>query len=267
MNHYLVKPSQKVKLGDWNPDDQEVRPGGKRKTEKTLEDLEGKLDELQELLYAESKHRLLVVLQGIDTAGKDGVIRHVFHGVNPQGVKVAAFKVPTPDDLAHDYLWRVHPHVPANGEIVIFNRSHYEDVLVVRVHQLAPETIWRRRFDQINEFEKILSEEGTTILKFYLHISQDEQKKRLEQRRDDPRKRWKLSSADIKERQLWDDYQRAYEEMLSRTSTSWAPWMIVPSNHKNTRNLIVATALVQALENLKMSYPQPSEDIQHMVIP
>src|SRR5512139_1097344 len=180
------------------------------------------MDELQEILHAENKHRILVVLQGIDTAGKDGVMRSVFGDINPSGCRVANFKVPTIHELAHDYLWRVHQQIPGKGEIVIFNRSHYEDVLVVRVHNLVPEEVWKKRYDQINDFERMLSEEGTTVLKFFLYIDKEEQRKRLQERVDNPKKRWKFSLGDLKERELWPQYIAAYEDMLNKTSTDWA---------------------------------------------
>jgi PPK2 family polyphosphate:nucleotide phosphotransferase len=202
----------------------------------------------------------------MDTGGKDGTIRHVFDGVNPQGVKVASFKKPTPRELAHDYLWRVHPHTPGNGEIVIFNRSHYEDVLVVRVHELVPKKVWNRRYEQINDFERRLAEEGTTILKFFLHISKQEQKERLRARLDEPDKNWKFSSGDLAERALWDDYQQAYEDVLSNTSTKWAPWYIIPADQKWFRNLLISQILVDTLERLKMRYPEAEEGLDGVVI-
>jgi PPK2 family polyphosphate:nucleotide phosphotransferase len=202
----------------------------------------------------------------MDTGGKDGVIRHVFDGVNPQGVRVASFKQPTPAELAHDYLWRVHQQTPAKGELVIFNRSHYEDVLVVRVHNLVPEALWRRRYEQINAFEKLLAEEGTTILKFYLHIDLDEQKERLQARLDDPAKRWKFAKGDLDERKRWPQYMAAYEEMLSKTSTAWAPWYIIPANRKWYRNLVISQIIVETLEGLAMSYPPAAAGLEDIVI-
>jgi PPK2 family polyphosphate:nucleotide phosphotransferase len=228
--------------------------------------LNGRLEELQEMLWAEHRHKVLVVLQGMDTSGKDGTIGHVFDGVNPLGVRVAAFKAPSPEELEHDFLWRVHPKVPGSGEMVIFNRSHYEDVLAVRVHRLVAAEVWQARYDQINAFEKLLSESGTTILKFYLHIDADEQKERLQARLDDPTKRWKFRKGDLADRKLWQDYTAAYEEALARTSTAHAPWTIVPANKKWYRNLVVATVLVEALEKLDMKYPEPEEDLDGIVI-
>jgi PPK2 family polyphosphate:nucleotide phosphotransferase len=232
VERYRVLPGSRVELSAWDPEDQQLYDGNKKKGKKALLPLNRRLETLQELLYAENKHKLLVVLQGADTAGKDGTIRHVFEGVNPQGVKVASFKVPTPAELAHDYLWRVHQQTPGRGEIVIFNRSHYEDVLVVRVHNLVPVEVWQRRYEQINAFEAMLADEGTTILKFFLHISKEEQKKRLQDRLTDPEKQWKFSRGDLAERQHWDRYMEAYEVMLSKTSTAQAPWYIVPANRK-----------------------------------
>jgi PPK2 family polyphosphate:nucleotide phosphotransferase len=219
------------------------------------------LRDLQEVLFAEHKQKVLVVLQGIDTAGKDGTIEHVFGDVNPQGTKVANFKVPTPRELDHDYLWRVHPHTPGKGEIVIFNRSHYEDVLVVRVHELAPKSVWKKRYEHINAFEKLLADEGATILKFFLYISKEEQAQRFLARLEEPNKRWKFNPGDLEERQRWDDYKGAFEDMLSKTSTPWAPWYVVPSDRKWYRNLVVASVIVEKLQSLSMQAPQELPDI------
>jgi PPK2 family polyphosphate:nucleotide phosphotransferase len=267
LEHYRVKPDTAITLSEWDPGDKRAFTGGKTKGRRALRALNQRLEALQELLYAEHRHRLLIVLQATDTGGKDGTIRHVFEGVNPQGVKVANFKKPTPQELDHDYLWRVHPHVPGNGEISIFNRSHYEDVLVVRVHELVPREVWSRRYAQINDFERLLAEEGSTILKFFLHIDKQEQKERLQARLDDPSKRWKFNPDDLAERELWPAYIAAYEEVLSRTSTTWAPWYIVPANRKWYRNLVVAGVIVQALEKLDMSYPDRQEALDQIEIP
>lgn len=210
---------------------------------------------LQELLYAEHKHSVLVVLQGMDSAGKDGTIRRVFQGVNPQGVRVASFRQPSVHELDHDFLWRVHEQVPARGEMVLFNRSHYEDVLVTRVHGLVSRSVWERRYRAINDFESELNEEGTTVLKFFLHISRAEQKKRLNQRLADPSKHWKFRPTDVEERRRWPAYVRAYEEMLGKTSTRSAPWYVVPSNRKWYRDLFVSGRIVGVLEGLRMRYP------------
>jgi PPK2 family polyphosphate:nucleotide phosphotransferase len=266
MQSYRVKPGSQIDLRDWDPNDTSAYDGDKTEGKDQLLQLNRRLEELQELLYAEHKHKLLIVLQAMDTGGKDGTIRKVFEGVNPQGVKVASFKAPTPEELDHDYVWRVHRHVPGKGEIVIFNRSHYEDVLVVRVHELAPPKVWKRRYTQINDFERMLAEEGTTILKFFLHIDLDEQKQRLQARLDDPRKRWKFNVDDLKERERWGEYMQAYADAISRTSTKWAPWYIVPSNRNWYRNLVVASTIVETLEGLKMKYPEPAENLDQVVI-
>jgi PPK2 family polyphosphate:nucleotide phosphotransferase len=202
----------------------------------------------------------------MDTGGKDGVIRAVFDGVNPAGVRVASFKVPTPEELSHDYLWRIHKQTPGKGEIVIFNRSHYEDVLVVRVHNLVPKETWRKRFDHINNFEKLLSDEGTTILKFFLHISKDEQKERLQERLDIPEKQWKFSAGDLKERLLWDEYQNAYEDVLNKTSTKYAPWHIIPANRNWYRNWLISSIIVDTLKSFKMKFPQPEQNLSEIKI-
>ncbi len=269
MEKFRVKPGSKVRLSEWDSDehvldDLEVDEKGEAK--EILEKLNRDLETLQEILYAEHRHKVLIVLQGMDTSGKDGTIRHVFEGVNPQGVRVANFKVPTQQELDHDYLWRVHAQTPGKGEIVIFNRSHYEDVLVVRVHQLVPKEVWSRRYDHINDFERLLTDEGTTILKFFLHISPEEQKRRLQARLDDPTKRWKFRLGDLEERKLWSAYQEAYEAVLSKTSTEWAPWYVVPSDRKWFRNLVIARVIVDTLKSLKMSYPQPEENLEGVVI-
>ena len=266
MQRYQVKPGSKVRLDDWDASETSAFDGSKDEAKEQLLKLNEELETLQEILYAQNKHKVLIVLQATDTGGKDGVIRHVFEGVNPQGVRVASFKVPTPEELGHDYLWRVHRQTPGNGEMVIFNRSHYEDVLVVRVHSLVDAKRWRKRYDQINQFERMLIEEGTLILKFFLHIDKDEQKERLQARLDDPTKHWKFSVGDLEERKLWPEYQRAYEAMLSKTSTKWAPWTIVPANRKWYRNLVVATVIVDALKSLKMSYPPAKDDLTGIVI-
>lgn len=266
MDKYRVKPGCKVDLSQYDPKDMSELPEGKEDGKALLDDLTEELEMLQELMYAERRRKLLIVLQGMDTSGKDGTIRHVFEGVNPQGVSVANFKVPTELELDHDYLWRVHPKVPGKGEIVIFNRSHYEDVLVVRVHELVPEGVWSKRYAQINDFERLLAEEGTTILKFFLHISLEEQKERLQARLDDPRKQWKFRMGDLAERKLWPEYIRAYEEAISKTSTEWAPWYIVPGDRKWYRNLVIGSIVVQALKDMDMHYPEPEEKLEGIVI-
>jgi PPK2 family polyphosphate:nucleotide phosphotransferase len=224
------------------------------------------LANLQNLLYAECKRSLLIVLQGMDTSGKDGTIRHVMSGVSPLGVTVKPFKKPNEEEAAHDFLWRVHRAVPKCGQIGIFNRSHYEDVLVVRVHELVPKKVWKQRYREINHFERNLVENNTIILKFFLHISKDEQKKRLEERLSDPTRYWKFSLDDVKERQYWPAYRKAYEAALSRCSTEWAPWHIVPADHKWYRNLVVAETIVRTLKDLDMKYPPPSVDLSKVKI-
>ena len=263
---YRVKPGKKVNLSSWDPNDTGDFEDGKKAGEKITAGLNTELEALQELLYAENKHKVLIVLQAMDTGGKDGAIRHVFDGVNPQGVKVASFKVPTPEEAAHDYLWRIHKQTPGKGEITIFNRSHYEDVLVVRVHNFVPPEVWEKRYAQIAAFEKQLAEEGTTILKFYLHIDLAEQKERLQARLDEPDKRWKFSTGDLKERKLWDEYTAAYEAVLSKTSKSYAPWYIVPANRKWFRNLVISQVIVDTLRGLDMQFPQPESGLDELVI-
>jgi PPK2 family polyphosphate:nucleotide phosphotransferase len=266
LKRYLVKPGMKVKLSDWDPNDTSEFKGNKEQARMEVQKLAHRLEELQELLFAEHKHKILIVLQAMDTGGKDGAIRHVFETVNPQGTRVANFKEPSLEELDHDYLWRVHKQVPAKGELVIFNRSHYEEVLIVRVHKLVPPDIWKQRFDQINAFEQMLAENGTTILKFYLHIDKEEQKQRLQARLDDPDKHWKFHKGDLEERKLWDEYMQAYEDVLNKTSSAAAPWIIVPANHKWYRDLVISSVLVETLEGLKMKFPQPEEDLEGLVV-
>jgi PPK2 family polyphosphate:nucleotide phosphotransferase len=225
-----------------------------------------RLSELQYLLYAEAKRSVLIVLQGIDAAGKDGTIRHVMTGLNPQGVRVTSFKVPEGDEKRHDYLWRIHRACPEWGAMGVFNRSHYEDVLVVRVHDLVPKPVWSKRYRQINEFERTLSEAGVTILKFLLYISKDEQARRFQQRLDNPKKNWKFSEADVRERRHWDDYIAAYDDMLEKCSTDYAPWYVIPSNRKWFRNLAVAQVMLDALEGMKLKIPKPVADLSHIKI-
>ncbi len=266
MDHYRIAPGTSVELARRDPAERTAFEGDKNDARVVLKDLNNRLEELQELLYAEGKHKVLIVLQAMDSGGKDGTIRHVFDGTNPQGVKVASFKKPTDEELAHDYLWRVHRHAPASGEITIFNRSHYEDVLVVRVHDLVPPEVWGRRYDHINAFEKLLADEGTTIVKFYLHISKEEQKERLQARLDEPHKRWKFAKGDLAERARWDDYTEAFEAAISKTSTEWAPWYVIPADRKWYRNLVISKILVETLEALDMRYPDPEEDLEGITI-
>ena len=221
-----------------------------------------KMRELQYLLYAEGKHSLLICLQALDAAGKDGTINHVLGAMNPQGCNVYGFKVPSKEELAHDFLWRIHARTPGKGEVVIFNRSHYESVLVERVHKLVPKEIWAERYDLINEFERGLVANGTHIIKLFLHIGADEQLRRFKQRIDDPARHWKISEFDYSERKLWNDYQEAYEDAISKTSTKHAPWYVIPSNHKWFRNLAVSNIIVDTLKTLDMEFPAPTVDIE-----
>ena len=266
MKQLLIKPGNRINLDEWDPSDSSAFEVDKKSAKEKLIELTSELSNLQELLYTEHKHRLLIILQGMDTSGKDGAIEHVFQGVNPQGVRVASFKVPTQEELDHDFLWRIHKQTPAKGEIVIFNRSHYEDVLVVRVHELVLKRVWSHRFDRINNFERMLADEGTTIIKFFLHIDLEEQKKRLQARLDAPGKRWKFRVGDLKERQLWPEYMKAYEDVLNKTSTDWAPWYLIPANRKWFRNLVIGTILVDTLKEMEMNYPEPEENLDNVVI-
>jgi PPK2 family polyphosphate:nucleotide phosphotransferase len=256
---YLVKPHQKVKLSHFPTAD----TGRYRNDEEAAVDLERhrqRLDELQELLVADCRHAILIVLQGMDTAGKDGTIRHIFTGVNPQTCNVTSFKVPTPLELKHDFLWRVHRVAPAHGTIGIFNRSHYEDVLVTRVHKLVSDDVVKERFRQIVDFERTLAENKVTILKFFLHISRDEQTRRLEERLADKDKEWKLSESDFAERRYWPQYVKAYQDAIEHTSRKHAPWFIIPSDHKWYRNVAISEILVNTIGRLKMKYPKPDFD-------
>ena len=262
--HYRVKPGTKVDLANRpTKDDGGI---GKSRGNARLAELVQRLQELQELMYAQQKHALLVVFQAMDTGGKDSTIREVFGSVNPQGCRVASFKAPTDTELAHDFLWRVHRNTPARGMLTVFNRSHYEDVLVVRVKELVGKAQWRKRYDHINAFEKLLHDEGTILLKFYLHISKDYQKQRLVRRLERPDKRWKFNPDDLAERQRWDPYQQAYGEALRRCSTRHAPWYVVPAEKRWFRNLLVAQTVVATLESLDMAYPEPGFDPSTIVI-
>jgi PPK2 family polyphosphate:nucleotide phosphotransferase len=263
----LIPPfDKKVHLDDYDPgftddfDDED-------EAIKQLEDDLNRLRDLQEALYAENKQSLLVVLQAIDAGGKDGTISHVFRGLNPQGVDVTSFKTPNSEELAHDFLWRVHKRTPAKGYIGVFNRSHYEEVLIVRVHDLVPKKVWKKRYDQINDFEKMLTESGTKILKFFLYISKDEQKKRFQSRLDEPDKQWKFALADLDERALWDEYIEAFEDMLTKCNTEFAPWHIIPANKKWYRNLVITRAIIDALEEMNPKYPKAADNLGKVVIP
>jgi PPK2 family polyphosphate:nucleotide phosphotransferase len=266
MDKYRIKPGAKINLARINPDDRTMFKGEKAAAQKATAKLVDEIEALQELLWAEHKHKVLVVIQAMDTGGKDGVIRNVFDGVNPLGVRVASFKAPTSLELEHDYLWRIHAQAPSKGEMVMFNRSHYEDVLIVRVRNFAPEAVWRKRFDHINNFEQMLADEGTLIIKIFLNISKDEQKERLESRLADKSKHWKFNVADLKERERWDDYMAAYNEALARTSTAHAPWHVVPANRKWYRDYVVATIVRDALKGLNMNYPVNPDDLSKVVV-
>ena len=249
-----------------DPADVSAAPGDKEATKQASDALAARLADLQDRIWARQRERVLVVLQGIDTSGKGGTVEHVFGAVNPAGLRVTSFKAPSESERARDYLWRVHANVPQDGEIGVFDRSHYEDVLAVRVHHLAPEEVWRRRYRQIVEFERLLAEEGTTIIKVLLHISKDEQKRRLESRLARPDKRWKFRLSDLDARQRWDDYQTAFAETLERTSTSHAPWHVVPADRKWYRNWAVATIVTGRLEELDLAWPESPDDLSGVVI-
>ncbi len=260
----LVEPGLRVRLENLDPGATHGfdKATGVAKTAKELE----RLADLQDRIWAEAKRSVLVVLQGIDAAGKDGTIKKVMEAFNPQGCPVTSFKVPSTEELAHDYLWRVHNRVPRKGEIGVFNRSHYEDVLVVRVHGLVPKTVWSKRYAQINDWERMLTESGTTIVKFFLTIDRDEQRQRFQARYDDPTRRWKFSLGDLEERKRWDDYQAAFDDALSKTSTAWAPWYVIPANHKWFRNLAVSMILADTIAALKPAYPAPPDLPPNLVI-
>lgn len=265
MEKYRVKPGSQVHLDDYDPNDRREFNGTKEEANREVARLVAETDKLQERLYAEHERAVLFVFQGMDTSGKDSTIRHVFSGLNPIGCRVTSFKAPSVLELDHDYLWRVHSAMPRRGEIGLFNRSHYEDVLVTRVHNL-PREVWGKRYNQINDFETMLTQEGTTIVKFFLHISKDEQKKQLRERLDDPEKQWKFDPNDLKERALWDEYINAYQDALSKTSTDWAPWYIVPANRKWYRNLVVANVVWATLDKLNPQFPPPKADLDKIVI-
>jgi PPK2 family polyphosphate:nucleotide phosphotransferase len=258
-----VKPGKRVRLSQWDPNDTNGYHG-KAHCEAVVQRNVKQLFDLQTLLAACNGYAVLIVLQGMDAAGKDGTIRHVMTGLNPQGCTVTSFKVPTDEESKHGYLWRVHKAAPKLGEIGIFNRSHYEDVLVARVHRLVPKSVWSARFEQINDFEKILAANRTMILKFFLHISREEQLRRLEQRIEDPTKNWKISPADFQEREYWDDYVAAYEDALGKCSTESGPWYIVPSDRKWFRNLAVSQIIVERMAELKMKYPPAAFDVAQL---
>jgi PPK2 family polyphosphate:nucleotide phosphotransferase len=260
---YRVEPGQNVDLEKF---DASAKPAGldRGQAERDFASLTERLRDLQHLMYAEGKRSLLIILQGRDAAGKDGTIRRVFGPMNPQGCRVTSFKVPSKEEMAHDFLWRCHKEAPRRGQVAIFNRSHYEDVLVVRVHDLVPESVWSKRYDHINAFERLLADNDTMILKFYLHIDRREQLKRFAKRIDNPKKNWKISEADYSERPHWDSYSRAFEDALSKCSTKHAPWFVIPANRKWFRNLVIAEIVADAMEALQMRFPTPSVDMEEI---
>ena len=260
---FVVEPGKKLRLSEIDPSytgkhisREEALPKIQKHTER--------MAELQYLLYADGDQSLLIVLQALDAGGKDGTIRHLFAGMNPQGTSVFGFKQPTPIEAAHDFLWRAHKRAPAQGEVVIFNRSHYEDVLVVRVHKLAPRAVWSARYELINDFEELLHKNGVRILKFYLHISPEEQLERFKQRLDDPSRNWKISDSDYTEREFWPQYIEAYEEALARTSVKNAPWYVIPANHKWFRNLAISQIVVDTMEEMGLKLPPTRVDIEEI---
>jgi PPK2 family polyphosphate:nucleotide phosphotransferase len=265
-DRFVVAPGEPFSLAGRDPRATPGAPGGKKETTATLDDLGDRLAGLQERLYAESSQSLLVVLQAMDAGGKDGTVKHVFAGANPQGVRVTSFKQPTPEELAHDFLWRIHAATPHHGYIGIFNRSHYEDVLIARVHELVEESVWRGRYRHINHFEALLRDAGTRVVKLFLHISREEQAERLQARLDDPEKRWKFQRGDLAERERWDDYMAAYEEAIARTSTEHAPWYVVPADRKWFRNWAVSRIVIETLEDMDPRYPEPAEDLDGIAV-
>jgi len=267
LEKYLVKPGSKIDLDKIDSDDRDLfGDGGKEESWPAFDVLQEELKYLQKLLYAQNKHRVLVVIQAMDTGGKDGCIKHVFSRIDPQGIHVRSFKKPSEEELSHDFLWRIHEKVPRNGQLVIFNRSHYEDIIAVKVKKLFPDKVWKQRFRHVIEFERMLAEEGTTIVKIYLHISKEEQKARLESRLVNPDKHWKFNPDDLKDRALWADFMETYEDLLGKTSTEYAPWYVVPANRKWYRNLVVARIMVDTLKKLKMDFPPIAWDPAAMVV-
>ncbi len=269
MSHHQplrIEPGAEVRLKDLGPDYHgNPYPDDPKLANALAKDLQ-RMAELQERLYAEHQRSLLIVLQAMDAGGKDGTIKHVMSGLNPQSCRVASFKKPAGAEVDHDFLWRIHRALPGRGEIVIFNRSHYEDVLVARVHKLVPEPVWKDRYKHINNFEQALVDSGTRILKFFLHISKEEQRERFQQRLDDPKKHWKLSLADFEERDRWEDYQEAFEDALTRCSTEWAPWYVIPANRKWFRNWAVARTIVETLEDMKPRFPPTTVDVSQIIL-
>jgi len=267
LERHLVKSGEKIVLSKIETDDRALFKGGsKDDSHEAFDKLQDELQQLQKVLYAQNKHRVLVVIQAMDTGGKDGCIKHVFSRIDPQGIHVRSFKKPNEEELSRDFLWRIHDKVPRNGELVIFNRSHYEDVIAVKVKKLFPDKVWKQRHQHIIDFERMLVEEGTTIVKIYLHISKGEQKKRLESRLENPDKHWKFNPDDLADRKLWPHFMETYEELISKTSTKQAPWYIVPADRKWYRNLIVARIMVDTLKKLNMEFPEISWDPSKMTV-
>jgi PPK2 family polyphosphate:nucleotide phosphotransferase len=265
MTAYEVTDGKGFRLADHDPR-ADSGIAGKQEGRAEVATLTARLEQLHDKLYADGRHKVLVVLQGMDTSGKGGAVRKAFEGLDPTGVHVAAFKAPTEEELAHDFLWRIHPHVPGNGRISIFDRSHYEDVLIVRVHDLVPKARWKARYDHIRHWERMLADEGTVIRKFFLHISKEEQAARLQARIDNPTKRWKFRKEDLAERNFWDDYQRAYEVAIRRTATAHAPWIVVPADRKWHRDYVICRIMVETLEGLDLRYPEPDEDLSGITV-
>lgn len=265
LDQYRVN-SKKFSLHDFRPEDKSARSGNKAEDALALSQLATEINALQDILNAEGKRKVLLVLQGMDASGKDGTVRHVFSECDPLGIRLASFKAPSSEELAHDYLWRVHSQVPKAGELVIFNRSHYEDVLIVKVHEWINQAECQRRYTQINDFERLLTETGTTIIKCFLHISKEEQKTRMQERLNDPTKSWKFNVGDLKERALWPQYMQAYEDALKATSTEYAPWYVIPADSKTNRNLLISRLLCDTLKDMKLSYPVTPAEYQLIVV-
>jgi PPK2 family polyphosphate:nucleotide phosphotransferase len=266
MDRYRIDDGADFQIAEWDPADRSAFDGGKKEAGRALAKVNERLEQRQEQLYAQDRHRVLLILQGMDTAGKSGTIRRIFQGVNPAGVRVSTFKSPTEAELARDFLWRVHPHVPQNGQIAVFDRSHYEDVLIVRVRELVPERRWKARYRHIRDFEQMLVDEGTTICKIFLHLSFERQRERLQARLDNPEKHWKFRLNDIEERHLWEDYQAAYEALIRETATPDAPWYVVPADRKWYRNLVAAQTVLEKLDGLDLFFPPSPDDLDGAVV-
>lgn len=266
IDKFRIKPGKKISLKDFKPDDKSARGENKEQDLARLQEMATEINRLQDILHAEGKRKLLLVIQGMDASGKDGTVKHVFSECDPLGIRLASFKAPSSEELAHDYLWRVHQQVPRAGELVIFNRSHYEDVLIVKVHQWIDDKESKQRYQQIRDFEKLLVETGTTIIKCFLHISPEEQKVRFEERLNDPTKVWKFNPNDLKERAMWDDYMRAYEKAMEETSTEEAPWYVIPADSKTNRNLLISHILLQTLQSMDLQYPLKPAEYDSIII-